>query len=199
VVLVVIAALAGLVLLLLAVPLDVSFRFQGIEAFEGKVRIRWLLGLVRFRVRIPGARPRPRARRPEPAAEVRARPGRRSRRAKALAVLGQEAFRRRAGRLVRDLVRAVHPNRLSLRMRVGLGDPADTGRLWAFVGPLVAAAGSLHDAEVQIEPEFVEPALEFELHGRLLVIPLQVLALAVAFALSPSSIRAWLTSRASDA
>lgn len=196
----IIAALLGLVSLLLAVPLDVSFRFQGIEALGGQVRLRWLFGLVRFRILVPRAtearRPKPRA---EPETEVRAKPERRGGRARALAVLGQAAFRRRAGRFVRDLVRAAHPHPLALRMRLGLGDPADTGRLWAIVGPLIAAAGSLRDADIRIEPEFVDPALEFEAHGRLLLIPLHVLGLAVAFALSPSSIRAWRTLRAGHA
>jgi len=38
--------------------------------------------------------------------------------------------------------------------------------------------------------------LEFQAHGRALVIPLQLLALLISFALSPASIRAWRTLRA---
>jgi hypothetical protein len=200
VVLVAIAALAGLLSLLLAVPLVVSFRLQGIEPFEGQVRIRWLFGLVRFRIRVPGVRRRRRrGARTEASNDVRATRGRRDGRARALAILGQAAFRRRATRLVRDLVRAAHPSEIGVRMRLGLGDPADTGRLWAIVGPLNAAALGLRNAEVRIEPEFLDPALELEIQGRLLLVPLQLLALAVAFALSPSSIRAWRTLRARHA
>ncbi len=80
-------------------------------------------------------------------------------------------------------------------MRLGLGDPADTGRLWAFLGPLNAAAQNLRNAEVRIEPEFVDPTFEFEINGRVRLVPLQFLALATAFALSPPSIRAWRTLR----
>jgi DUF2953 family protein len=190
--LVALAILLGLAALL-AVPLGVAFQLEGLEPFAGRLTIRWLFGLVRVRVAAPGAR-RPPA---EPSAEPKAkrkrarresRPGRASR---VLAVLRQAEFRRRAGRLAADLVRAAHPSRLRLRMRLGLGDPADTGRLWAVVGPLGAASRWLPGADVRIEPEFVEPVLEFEARGRLLVIPLQVLALAVSFALSPASIRAW--------
>ena len=78
-------------------------------------------------------------------------------------------------------------------MRLGLGDPADTGRLWALVGPLNAAANNLRNAQVQIEPEFMDPLFEFRFDGRLLVVPLQLVALAIGFALSPASLRAWRT------
>jgi hypothetical protein len=201
VVLVVIAILFGLLVLLLAVPVDVAFRFEGIEAFKGQLAIRWLFGLLRFRIHLPGAaQPRPPQPKAKPeAAKVRVKPKERGGRPRILAVLRQAAFRRRAYRLVKDLVRATHPQQLRLRMRLGLGDPADTGRLWAFVGPLNALAQNLRNAEVRIEPEFMDPVFEFEAHGRFRLIPLQFLALAIAFALSPPSIRAWRTLRGSHA
>jgi hypothetical protein len=190
-VLVLAGILIGLVVLL-AVPVDVAFRLEGIEAFSGRLTVRWLFGLVRVRIRVPGARERPAgpAARPKPARE---RPRRKARAgpAQVLAVLGEPAFRERVRRLVGDLVRAAHVSRLRLWMRLGLGDPADTGRLWAVMGPLSAVARGLRGAEVRIEPEFVDPVLEFQAQGRALLFPLQLLALAVSFALSPSSIRAW--------
>jgi hypothetical protein len=78
-------------------------------------------------------------------------------------------------------------------MRLGMGDPADTGRLWALLGPLNAAADNLRHAEVQIEPDFADSSLEFQFDGRLRVVPLQLVALATGFALSPASLRAWRT------
>lgn len=191
-----VALVLGLLVLLLAVPVDVAFRFEGIEAFEGQMTIRWLFGLVRFRIRMPGVgEPRP-----EPqAAKARRTSDRRSGRAQALAVLRIATFRRRVYRLAADLFRALHPRGLRLKMRLGLGDPADTGRLWAFVGPLNVMAQSLCDACVQIEPEFMDPVLEFQAEGRLLLVPLQLLMLAIGFALSPSSIRAWRTFRGGHA
>jgi hypothetical protein len=189
----VVAGLLGLVLLLLAVPVDVEFRLAGLEPFTGQVGVRWLFGLVRFRV--PVRRAGEPARRPEAgpkAARARARPEARGRHRDVLAALGQAPFRRRVHRLAGDLVRAVHLHRLRLLVRLGLGDPADTGRLWAVVGPLGAVA-QLRNAELRIEPEFVDPVLEFQADGRLLLVPLRFLFLAVAFALSPPTIRAWRT------
>lgn len=199
--LLVIAVLLGLLAFLLAVPVDVAFRFAGIEAFAGQITLRWLFGLVRFRIRIPRVtKPEPAKPGPEPkAAEAREKPEARGRRANVLAVLRQAAFRRRVYRFVKDLVRVAHAHELYLRVRLGLGDPADTGRLWAFVGPLNALAQNLPNTEVRVEPEFIDPVFEFEARGRFLLIPLQFIVLAIAFALSPPSIRAWRTLKGSHA
>ncbi len=191
--------LLGLVALL-AVPVGVAFRLERVEAFAGRLTIAWLFGLVRVRVPVPRAGKPP----AEPPAAAKGAGNRARRRARAgsariLAVLRQAAFRRRVHRLVRDVLRAARLDRLRVRMRLGLDDPADTGRLWAVVGPLGAATGDLHRADVRIEPEFLGPALELRARGRLRVVPLQVLALAVSFALSPASLRAWRTLRSGDA
>jgi Protein of unknown function (DUF2953) len=195
-----IAILLALPVLLLAVPVDVAFRFEGVEPPSGQITIRWLFGLVRFRVRIPAAGKAP----PEPntqpqTPQLQVQPERHSRRPSVLAMLRDAAFRRRVYRFATDLVAALHLRQLRLRMRLGLGDPADTGRLWAFVGPLNVWARNLRDVQLQIEPEFIDPVFEFQAHGRLRLIPLQLLILAIGFALSPVSIRAWRTLRGSDA
>jgi hypothetical protein len=195
----VVAGLLGLLLLLLAVPVDVEFRLEGIEPFTGHVGVRWLFGLVRFRIPVPRVgEPRPGAGSRRKGAVVRARPEASGRRRNVLAALRQGAFRRRVHRLAGDLLRAVHLRRLRLLMRLGLGDPADTGRLWALVGPLNAVA-QLRGAELRIEPDFLEPVLEFRADGRVLLFPLRFLILAVAFALSPATIRAWRTTMVSNA
>jgi hypothetical protein len=195
----VVAGLLGLLLLLLAVPVDVEFRLQGIEPLTGHVGVRWLFGLVRHRIPAPRAgeaTPTPGG---EPkAARAPARPGARSRKRNVLAALRQGAFRRRVHRLARDLVRAVHLHRLRLHLRLGLGDPGDTGRLWAVVGPLNAVA-RLRNAELRIEPEFADAVLEFQADGRLRLVPLRFLILAIAFALSPSTMRAWRTLKGNHA
>ena len=188
-----IAVVCVLLVLLLALPVDLAFRLESVEGFAGQVRIAWLFGLVRHRIVLPPSAGR-RAPRPAIAAQAAGAPARRRRRprrADVMAALRQAAFRRRVYRFARDLARAAHARDLGLRVRLGLGDPADTGRLWAFVGPLNAAAQNLRNADVRIEPEFVDSVLEFEARGRLQLFPLQLLALAISFALSPASIRAW--------
>ncbi len=196
----VVAVLSGL-LLLLAVPVEVAFRVRGIDALGGQIAVRWLFGLVRFRVVVPdAARPSARRSREKPPVSKREKKStQRGRRGGALAVLRQSAFRQRLIRLARDLARAAHFHELGLRMRLGLGDPADTGRLWAIVGPLSVAAQRICNARVCIEPAFMEAVLDFDAHGRMRVVPVHLFALAIAFAISPPSVRAWRTLRARDA
>ena len=196
--LVVVTVLLALALaLLLAVPVAVAFRFERIAAFRGQIMIRSLFGLVRFRIRFPKAGMRTR---PNAAADTgiqRQEPARRSCRrdnggvTNIIAALRQSGFRRRVCRLACDLIEAAHPRQLRLRLRLGLGDPADTGRLWALIGPLIVTTQNLRHTALRVEPEFIDPVCEFHARGRLRVIPLQVLVLAAGFALSPASIRAW--------
>ena len=191
------ALLLGLPVVLLASPVEVAFRLEGIEAFNGQLTLSWLFGLVRFRIQLPVAgKPRPRA--APSGAKARGIPlGHRQ--SNVLAVLQQEGLRRRVWRLMRDLVGSLRVQELFLHLRLGLGDPADTGRLWAFVGPLVAMARKLRQVQLRIEPEFVDAVLEMHAHGRLVLIPLQCLALIIGFALSPASIHAWRTLRGDHA
>jgi hypothetical protein len=190
-----IAILSGLLVLLFAVPIDLAFRLQGADPFSGHIAIRWMFGLLRHQIQLHdfSERQSPHHGTEADKAKVHAKREKRGAGAKVLAVLRKAAFRRRVYRLARDLVRAAHLHELDLRMRLGLGDPADTGRLWAFVGPLNAATQNLRNARVRIEPEFMDAVFEVEAQGRCRLIPLQFLALAVAFALSPASIRAWRT------
>lgn len=198
--LLILLATFALLLLLLAVPLDLSFRIERISNLHGQISVRWLFGAVRFRI------PVQRTGRQQPEFGVRQQPTkkrsvRNKRRADLdfVAVLRQAPFRRRVYRFFKDLLNAVNLQRLKLLMRLGLGDPADTGRLWALLGPLSALAQNIDCAEVRIDPEFMDSTLEVRADGQLRLIPLQLLALATAFVLSPPSIRAWRTLRGTDA
>lgn len=184
-----------LLLLLLAVPLELAFRFEGIEPLKGQVALRWLFGLVRFRISVPGAGRRRHGQRERQSGRQSGREGRPN----VLALLREAELRQRCRRLLSDVMAAAHLSELRLRVRLGLGDPADTGRLWAILGPLSVLARRLGNADVRIEPAFMEPVLEFQAQGRSRLIPLQLLALAIGFVLSPVSIRAWRTLRGSHA
>jgi len=182
-----------LLIVLLAVPLTVMFSIRRIEETQGQVRFLWLFGLVRFQLRFPGVAKA--CSRPAPAPAKKAispRPGRKQVSAGRLfSLIWTPACRRRVHKFIRDMWRATHPRDLFLRLRIGLGDPADTGRLWAIVGPIAGMAGNLRSAEVRLEPEFIDPAFEVEGHGQFRLVPVQFIAMTVAFMLSPIMLRAW--------
>ncbi|MDD3448904.1 MAG: hypothetical protein PHF72_07730 [Gammaproteobacteria bacterium] len=180
------ALLAGL-LALLAVPLELAFsvRRDGVRR-EGRGSLRWLFGLVRVRLGGPGrpAARRPRARRPR-------RGGGGARRM--LALVQVEGFGSHLLRLARDLFRRIRIQELGLRVRLGLDDPADTGRLWAVVGPLAALPGL---RRITIEPEFAAGTFELDGRGRIRIVPLRLLSVLLRFALSPVTLRALYATRA---
>ena len=185
--------LLALLVALLAVPLTVVFSIHRIKEARGLVRFRWLFGLVRFQLRIPQAdRPEPR---PQSTTRKKAKPPRQTKEkvnARGIvSLLKQPAFRRRLYRFIRDMLRATHARNLFLRLRIGLGDPADTGRLWAVIGPIAGMAQNLRSAAVRIEPEFMDPVFEVESHGQFRLVPIQFIALMVAFLMSPTMLPAW--------
>lgn len=187
---------------MLAVPIAVEFRVNRLKETRGQVKIRWLFGLVRFRIGIPS----------NDKAEPQDEPPHKQKRTKktktrksggktrgALALIKQSVFRRHIIRFIRDIFRATHARDLFLRLRIGLGDPGDTGRLWVLLGPVAGMAQNLRSAEVVIEPEFMDPVLEIESHGKFRFVPLQFIGLAIAFVMSPITWRAWHTLRRSTA
>jgi hypothetical protein len=184
-------SLLAFLVVLLAVPLAVEFSVHRIEKTQGVVRFRWLFGLVRFQLRIPE----------DFKSAKEPLPGSKNKKAKLrkkgtgsgrlFSLVRQRRFRGRVYKFIRDVLRATHARDLFLRLRIGLGDPADTGCLWALVGPVAGLARNLRSATVRIEPEFVDPVLEIESHGRFRLIPIQLIALTAAFLLSPTMLGAW--------
>ena len=69
---------------------------------------------------------------------------------------------------------------------LGLGDPADTGQLWALMGPVSALSSNLRDAAVHIEPDFNEATLEVDGSGEIRIVPLEFLYLGCGLLVSPS-------------
>ena len=132
----------------------------------------WLFGLIRFRIDIPGtAKIVSRHPKRPPGKNINRKRGGTIR--DIFALLQQSAFRRRSLRFINGLLHATRAQDLYLHLRIGLGDPADTGRLWGFLGPVAGMAADLSRAEVCFEPVFIAPALEVEGHGEFRLIPLQ--------------------------
>ena len=202
--LVVLSGLLVLLVLLLAIPIDLAFQLEGIDleatdAFKGQVTIGWLFGLVQFRKRVPNVARKTRSQSGQQGDNRPTKTGISVTHRNVVAVLRQAAFRKRVYHFVKDLLRATHFHQLRLYLRLGLEDPADTGMLWAFIGPLSVATQDLLNADVHIEPEFMDSALELHADVQMRLVLLQYLALAIAFALSPASVRAWRTLNASQA
>ena len=190
--------LTALLVALLAVPIDLEFTIDRIRKIHGRVNVRWLFGLAQFSVDIPDtSKPdkikKKRTKDKLPDAKQSRTHKKEPASTNFFNVLKQSTFRRRFFQFIKDLLRATHSHELMLRCRIGLGDPADTGQLWALLGPIAAMVTNVRSTVVRIEPEFIDTVFEIHSHGKFRLVPLEVIALTVAFALSPPSIRAWRT------
>ncbi len=180
----------GVVLLvtlaLLAVPVDLSFSFTWHRRLSARFAIAWMFGIVRVRLRPPTEEQEERKAEKRKGTKRKAwrRPLGRFYRA-----LRTEGFVPRLARFSADVVRQIRLARLRLRGRLGFDDPADTGRLWAIMGPgtaLLQAAG----ASVDLTPEFSNPSVELQGGGRLRVVPARLAWHTSRFLLSPPTLRA---------
>jgi len=97
----------------------------------------------------------------------------------------QTALLRRMLRFISDLWRSVRKEDVQLNVRLGLGDPADTGQLWAVVGPIAGILADVEGAAIAIVPDFVDATVELDSRGSIRLTPLHILSLAAALLFSP--------------
>lgn len=177
-----------LVLTLLAIPLSLTFKVSWHQSFAADIRLRWLFGLVRIPLSLtPSPQPGKAQKGPRCSSSTA------SRKRSSFAVLRQKAFRKRIWGFIHDIWQAIEKKDLMLQLRIGLGDPADTGRLWAVAGPIAGMLSTARETRVQLEPDFFNQTIELDSHGEIRIVPLQILYLTAALLLS-SPVRQALTS-----
>lgn len=172
--------------MLAAVPVEAAF---WVERHDGRGKaggtLSWLFGLAR----IPLGADRRRVRAARQRLAGGGKRGRRRAAGRLSAMLETEGFPSRVLRLVGDVLRSIRIRQLSLQVRLGLDDPADTGRLWAVVGPLAGMLSILPGAHIVVEPRFTSEVFDVDLRSRFRVIPLRLLFATLSFALSPVTLR----------
>jgi hypothetical protein len=174
-----------LLITLLAIPLTLIVQVSWQQAFQGDIKLHWAFGLIRVRLPLFQSKPPP-AQGNEPAQKIRQQKASPGKAFNPLAAFRQKSFRRRIIRFMRALWHAFHRRDISLRIRLGLGDPADTGQLWAIVGPVSGILANIQEASITIEPEFFDATFELDSYGSIRFIPLQMIYLTVGLLLSPA-------------
>lgn len=186
----------ALVIVLLAMPVTLTYQLAWKDTLSASVRLNWAFGLVNADVS-PG-KVGPSADKPGIAGR---KPDRRDnskrRKANVMAAIRRAAFRRRVLRFVSDLWRAIHKTDVRLRVRLGLGDPADTGQMWAVLGPVSGMLARLREIRVAIEPDFDDATLEVDSSGTVRVFPLQVVIIVLGLLVSPPVWRGVMAMRTS--
>lgn len=171
----VIGGVVAIAVVLLAVPVELRGRAAGEASWSWTVQIRWLFGLVR----IERSSREVRAARVRKAAAAK-KPSETRRPPQVPAWIRDRAVWRRAVKLLRSSLRGVRVRLLDANLTLGLPDPADTGRLFGVLLPAMLLVRP-RVPDVAIAPDFERAGLAGTAAGDVRVVPLRMLAPAVAF------------------
>jgi len=182
------AIVVGVIVLLLSIPLDFTFRLGTGEQPASRFGFRWFFGLVKKD--FGGKKKRDEARKQAYEQRRRGRKRRGGRGQALLGVLRFAEFLPDIWRLVRGVLRNIKVRSLSVDLTVGLDDPADTalfvGSLWA---PLILMIPSWAHA-VRLQPSFDDgPVLRGNAHAELRLRPIRIVPPILRFGFSRSGRR----------
>ena len=183
-----------LIIALLLIPLSMNFSLITTESMQCYMRFNWLFGMLKFQSQLP--------KKPQTQLSAEVKPKKHPDKNKpnhainrSLTLFSHSRFRRHIINFVKRILRATHAKNLYLKLRIGLYDPADTGQLWAIMGPISGLLTNLKNIQIELEPDFIDSVMEIEGHGHFRIIPLQLIALIIVFLLSPTTIQAWHTTQ----
>jgi hypothetical protein len=182
----ILASLAALFILILCLPLDIRLQLVTQEKPRFGIRLAWLFGLVSKEVS-KGKKKAEEKRR-----VVRRKPRRRRIRAGAmLQILRTKGLSRQFVSFLKGILSCLKIRDLGMNLRVGLDNPADTGLLFAFVGPATSFLSSSFPHEIRVQPSFDDKAIfEGYLHGTVRLRPIQLAAPFLRFVFSLATMRA---------
>lgn len=183
----VVGLVVGLLLVLvvlLTAPVDVVFYVERDAKFRLGATVRLMFGLIKKDL---GSKKRRRREGDEQKARVKRRRG--SIRP-LVAALTTRGFAQKLLKLTRDVLRIVKIRELKARVRIGLGDPAETGILFAVLAPTMVFVRSFSSADVEVEADFWEEKLEGYCQGDIRAVPIRFVGILVPFIFSRTTWRA---------
>jgi len=166
-------------------PIDVDVAARRDPAFGVQVRVSWLFGLVTTESKSTREEsPHPRSPSPETSDDGSGSFS------KLMRIARSRGFLAGVARFVRRLVTGVEIRRARLWARAGFDDPGDTGRFLAIFFPVTQYLQPSSRYSVDLEPDFHEAVFLFDARTVLRIVPARVIGPALAFVLSPATLRA---------
>jgi len=164
-----------------------AFRLDVDERPRFRMRLVWLFGLVSKEITKAKKKPEEERR----VTEGKRKPRKRKIKARTiLKVLRTRCLLRQLKRLLKDILRRLKIRDLTADITVGLGDPADTGLLFAVMGPATFFLGSSRIHEIRVRPSFEDEAVfEGYLSGAVRLLPIQLVIPSLRFTFSLAAIR----------
>jgi len=181
------AGLVGLIVLVLCVPLETTFHVDVYGRPKFSVRLTWLFGLVSKEVKRGEKKPEEKK---KPAKE-KPKKKRRIKPRTILKILRTKGLLKQLKGLVRDMLTQLKIKELVVNLKLGLDDPADTGFLFALIGPATLLLNSLTTHQIRIQPVLSgEAFIEGFSHGNLRLRPIQLIPPFIKAIFSLATIRA---------
>lgn len=173
------ASLVALFLLVLSVPLDLAFRLDVHGRTRFSLKLVWLFGLV-------GKELGRRKKKAKPKKAKEKKGGAR----KALKILRTKGLLRQIKVLVTDVFNSLSIRQLRANFRIGLDNPADTGLLFAFIGPTFVLFSPPDRYSINIRPSFEDEAiLEGYMQAVVRLLPIRLVIPLLKFVFSLPTLR----------
>lgn len=169
-----------LIFLLLIIPVELIFNYKNFETPEKKVILSWLFGIISVEI-YPKKTPPKGKEDLKPQSENKKGPGL----SKIRKILSNRKFTGKTFNTVRRILSSAKPKLNRFYIRIGLGDPADTGILWGLIGPLSGILYGCPDKDLIIVPDFLDPAFDVDANGKITIIPLEIIFIALSYIFSP--------------
>lgn len=172
-----------LLLLLFVLPLTVSFALLWDQGLSGHLGIGWANGFVHTRIPLGSDNDS------RDVADSKRKDKTISKRPNTISVkklLHNKPFRKRILRYLQDIWEAIEKRDITLLMRIGLADPADTGVLWSLLGPLSAILSTTRNSQISLQPDFLDSSFALQGKGTIRIVPLKIIYLTVRLLLSPT-------------
>jgi len=180
-VIIALAGLAAILTLILFVPLEMAVQLSVSGKPKLRMKLVWLFGLVSKEVSRGEGKPREKKR----AGKRMARLG------DILSLLQTRDLLKQLKILLPSMLRSLKIRDLAADFRIGLGDPADTGLLFALIGPAALWLNSSFPLRIRAQPSFAdEPTFLGHSHGVVRVRPIRLVIPLLRFAFSPATIGA---------
>ena len=179
-------SLAGLIILVLCVPLDATLNVDSSGKPKFRARLEWLFGLLSKEL---GREKK----KPEEKKVVTGEKRKKKRRmgfGTILNILRTKGLLRQIKNLVRDVLGQLKIRELAVNLRLGLDNPADTGLLFALIGATTPFLSLPSQHRIRVQPSFYDEAIfEGHLRGVLRLRPIKLVRPLLRFVFSLAVLR----------
>ena len=180
------AGLVGLIIIALCVPLDAILIIDTSEKPRFRLRMAWFFGLISKELHRE-------KKKPEKKKEVTE--GKRKKKRKfefstVLEILRTKGLLKQVKNLVKGILGQLKIRELAVNLEMGFEDPAETGLVFAFIGPATSLLNLPPRYQVRVEPFFNgETVFEGYLHGVLRLQPVKLVSPVLRFVFSLATLR----------